>query len=448
MYEIHKKEPAAPPDPEGSSFSPSLILDGLLVGVLAGVVAVSFRLLLSQLTNMRTALLAPRSTGDFVLWFALLTAMAFAVHLLLRWAPLSGGSGIPQVEGELHGHLRLNHPRVLVSKFFGGALTSFGGLSVGREGPSIQLGSNCGKLLADARRRNAVQTQILLSAGAAAGLAAAFNAPLSGVLFTVEELHKHTKPLFLLPTLLAAATADVVSKSIFGLQPVFCFSLPQLLPLNAYPWVIALAVFVGLIGVLFNTVLLRIQALYRRLPVSAAWYPLIAFWGAGLTALFMPSILGGGHSLIEELFQPIPWTTLVFLLAAKLIFTVFCYGSGVQGGIFLPILSLGALGGMLVYQFGLGVHQLGSGLEGNFILLGMAAILSSVVRAPLLSVILVLEMSGCATHLLTLTIVSTLSCLVAGLLKNPPIYDSLLARILKKQYPPALERTSSRRTLQ
>ncbi|MDY3052694.1 MAG: ClC family H(+)/Cl(-) exchange transporter [Ndongobacter sp.] len=446
MHKRYKKEPAAASTSTGSSLSPSLFLDGLLVGVLAGVVAVSFRLLLSQLTSVRTALLGQRTTLDFVLWFSLLTAMAFAVYLLLRWAPLSGGSGIPQVEGELHGHLSLNHPRVLVSKFFGGALTSFGGLSVGREGPSIQLGSSCGKLLADVRHRDAVQTQILLSAGAAAGLAAAFNAPLSGVLFTVEELHKHTKPLFLLPALLAAATADVVSKSIFGLEPVFSFSLPQLLPLSAYPWVLLLAVFVGLIGVLFNKTLLHTQLLYRRLPISTAWYPLIAFWGAGLTALFLPAILGGGHSLIEELLHPLPWTALVLLLAAKLIFTAFCYSSGVQGGIFLPILSLGALGGMLVYRFGLGVHQLDAGLEINFILLGMAAILSSVVRAPLLSVILVFEMSGCATHLLTLTIVSTLSCLVAELLRNPPIYDSLLARILQGQRAPSPESAALRRT--
>lgn len=172
----------------GSSMS--LFLGSLSIGVFSGGLAVFYRYLLSKLEVVRNAVYSNNSFSRVILIIAVSFVLGIVVSKLLKWAPLSGGSGIPQVQGELIGAFNQNSFRVTVSKIVGGAIASLVGLSLGREGPSIQLGASSAKWLSEKFGKSKTDEKLYLTAGAAAGLSAAFSAPISGLVFILEELHK------------------------------------------------------------------------------------------------------------------------------------------------------------------------------------------------------------------------------------------------------------------
>lgn len=411
-----------------------LVLDGIIVGIVAGTLSTLYRVILSKMEDLRMAWLDNPDTLHIVLWFVILAVSALVVARLLKWAPYSGGSGIPQVEGELLGAFEMRPVRVMLSKIVGGSLTNLSGLSVGREGPSIQIGAVSGKLCGNILNKPNTEKQYMVTAGAAAGLAAAFNAPISGCLFPLEEIHKDFNPLVFVPAMLSAVIADFIAKHIFGIQPVFIFHIDGTIPLNAYGWVVLTGLLVGLLGVLFNVCLLKGQDFYKKLPISNKWSPMIAFIGAGILAFAAPFLLGGGHHVIENVSvsNTAIWMLLIMVFG-KLLFTAFSYGSGAQGGIFLPLLVIGGIGGFAFYKIVFSASLIAPGYGGNFILLGMAAMMASVVRAPILAIILVTEMSGNFTHILGLSVAVICAYIVAETLRNPPIYDSLLERMLPER---------------
>lgn len=413
----------------------ALVIQGLLVGLGSGAAVILFRAALERADALRGVVLAfCREHGWAVpLLFIGLALAALAVSALLWWEPYISGSGIPQVEGELKGELRQVWWRVLAAKFVGGVISVGCGLSLGREGPSIQLGAMAGKgtaALLHRKKPDAEVERYLLSCGASAGLAAAFNAPLAGVLFALEELHGRFSPEFLLSSLASSVTADFLSREVFGLAPVFNFgALQEVIPLGSYGHVLLLGVLLGLFGTLYNNTLVDTQALYARIP----WRPvrlLIPFLCAGVLGLVYPGVLGGGHPLTEVLLSnTLTLGALCLLLAAKFGFSMLSFGSGAPGGIFLPLLILGAAVGSVYSRLGVPL-----GLDAHFlqncILLGMAGAFSAIVRAPVTGIVLISEMAGGFSHLLSLSIVSFAAYLVPDLLACRPVYDLLLDRLL------------------
>ena len=181
----------------------------------------------------------------------MLILMALAAGWLVKKEPMISGSGIPQVEGEMAGHLDQKWWRVMIGKFIGGVLCIFGGLSLGREGPSVQLGAMAGKGISKGFKRIPSETRFLISCGASAGLSAAFNAPLAGIIFAIEEIHKTFSVQALLSVMTASITADFISKNIFGLSPIFHFPVEAMMPLQHYWLVILLGVVLGVMGVVY-----------------------------------------------------------------------------------------------------------------------------------------------------------------------------------------------------
>ena len=195
-----------------------------------------------------------------IAWFAAIAILALLVARLVRWQPMISGSGIPQVEGELHGVFSQNWWKVLIAKFVGGALAIGAGLSLGREGPSIQLGAMAGKGFSRISKRIKIEEKLLMTCGASAGLAAAFNAPFAGVLFSLEELHKSFSVEVLLSTMAASVTADFISRNVFGLAPIFSFDITQNIPLDLYWVVVVLGVALGAVGGIYNFCIKKITA--------------------------------------------------------------------------------------------------------------------------------------------------------------------------------------------
>lgn len=417
------------------SFRYTLILEGIAVGILSGLVVVLFRLILEQADGLLQKALGYGTQNPWFIpiWFCVLSAVSFLVYRLVKWEPMISGSGIPQVEGEMEGRLNPNWWRVLLAKCAGGVLSIGCGLSLGREGPSIQLGAMAAKGFSRLTRRMKTEERLLMTCGASAGLSAAFNAPFAGVLFSLEEIHKNFSPEVLLSTMASSITADFIARNVFGLAPVFSFQIPEMMPLSQYGHVVLLGILLGLLGVVYNLSIGASQKLFEKIK----WGPvrlLLPFLCAGALGCCLPQVLGGGHPLaLEVAAGKFALPMLCLLFTVKFLYSMASFGSGAPGGIFLPLLVMGAMIGG-VYYGGAGMLNLvPDGLLGNFVILGMAGYFSAIVRAPITGIILISEMTGSFHHLLTLTLVSLLAYLIPDLLKCRPIYDSLLRRLLLKQ---------------
>lgn len=414
-----------------------LIGEGLLVGAAAGLVILAYRMVLTYAAVWLNEILAfaRKSPVTIALWFVVLAVLAVAVGLLVRLEPMISGSGIPQLEGEMAGKLNQTWWKVLAAKFIGGALALFAGLSLGREGPSIQLGAMVGKGISRGLDRGKTEEKFLLTCGASAGLSAAFHAPLAGIMFCLEEVHKNFSVSVLVSVMTASVTADFLSANILGMEPVFNFSIGNVLPYSHYGLLILLGIILGVLGVFYNWFTLKVQSLYQKASkLNEITRLMIPFMMAGVLGFTMPEVLGSGHDLIMELTRnEMLLSAALLILVVRFIFSAVSFGSGAPGGIFFPLLVLGAfIGGVFglfcVQYFGMDMDYVN-----NFIMLAMAGYFTAIVRAPLTGIILIFEMTGSVSQMLSLSVISIVAYIVATLMNSEPIYESLLDRLLKKQ---------------
>ncbi|MFA9424340.1 MAG: ClC family H(+)/Cl(-) exchange transporter [Sedimentibacter sp.] len=412
-----------------------LLIQGIIVGVFSGLLIVFYRVALDRAEELRKYFVNLDIDKIILIpmWFFILIVLSYIVGRLIKKDPLISGSGIPQVEGVLLRKINMDWLPLLIRKFIGGVISIGAGLSLGREGPSIQLGAAVGKGVSRAFKKNHIEEKYLITCGAAAGLAAAFNAPLAGIMFVLEEVHKHFSPLILLPAMSAALMADFITKQYFGLKPIFNFTNIVPIELNSYGFIVLLGIIVGVFGAFYNYSLLKTQDAYIKqkwLPVE--FRPMIPFLIAGVLVFTFPEVLGGGHSLIESLTNGDYTLKMLFMiLIVKFVFSMLSYGSGAPGGIFFPLLVLGSLtgaiyGNILADYFGFNPEFINS-----FIMLAMAGYFAAIVRAPITGSILVTEMTGSFSNLLSISIISLVAYTTASLLKSEPIYESLLERLLK-----------------
>ena len=409
-----------------------LIIEGIGVGLLAGILVSAFRLSLTKVDEIRSVLLEGAQTKISLVVCCLLLLFFFTVcvSFIVTREPLCTGSGIPQVKGELDGKIKANWLSVIIAKFIGGIMAVGGGLSLGREGPSIQLGAMVGKGFSRLSGRLRTEERLLMTCGAGAGLAAAFSAPLAGVVFTLEELHKTFSADVLLSTMAAAITSDWVASYIFGLRPVFLLTISNSLPLSHYWMVLILGVIMGAFGVLYNRCIALSQDFFTML--KPAWIKaVLPFAAIVLLAVFYPRVLGSGHDLVSFAGEGGAGVkVLLILLVIKFIFSIFSFGTGAPGGIFLPLLVLGAVTGGLFTEVVSPLVGYANTYSAYFVILGMAGYFAAIVRAPITGIILISEMTGIFSNLLPLAIVSLVAHITAEILGGVPIYDQLLDRLL------------------
>ena len=414
-----------------------LIGEGLLVGGIGGFVVVLYRMALDVAGDWLEGILAYAGQTPWRMagWFLVLGALAWLVSRLVSWEPLISGSGIPQLEGEMAGKLEQKWYRVLPAKFLGGFLCLLGGLALGREGPSIQLGAMAGKGISRGLDRGKTEEKFLLTCGAGAGLSAAFHAPLAGVMFSLEEVHKNFSVSALLSVMTASLTADFLATAVLGTDSVFQFTITRELPVHFYWMVLGLGVVLGVLGAFYNWFTLKVQSLYDRATfLNSTGKILIPFFCAGVLGFTAPELLGSGHDLIEKLTSvDMLLGTAVFLLVGRFLFSAVSFGSGAPGGIFFPLLVLGGYMGGIFAMAGIRLWGLDPVFLNNFVLLAMAGYFAAVVRAPLTGIILIFEMTGTLTQMLSLSVVSIVAYVTATLLGSRPIYESLLDRLLLRR---------------
>lgn len=421
-------------------FSLRLLLEGLAVGLGAGISISVFRYLLAGSEILRPViyhnLREAMADGQWQ-WLALyiisFIIIAYLLKLIVAREPMCTGSGIPQIKGILQGDMSMRWFSVLWSKIIGGVLAIGAGMSLGREGPSVQIGACVGQGLSQTSRRTGFESRILMTAGAGAGLAAAFNAPLAGVIFGLEEMQKTISPALLLTGITASITAATVTEVVFGMSPVFSMGYLLPLPLNLFDVLVAAGIVIGLLGRLFNIALAYSLNTYSRLGLSGMKKPLVPLVLVGILGFVLPEILGGGNLLVDSLVVT-DYTIgfLCLLFVGKFLFTMICFGSGVPGGIFLPMLVLGAAGGAVLAKLLVLAGLLPAMYYADIIVFGMAAYFSSVVKSPVTGSILILEMTGSFQHMLALLVVSLTAYVISDLTGGRPVYDELLDRALGK----------------
>lgn len=421
-------------------FSMRLLLEGLALGLGAGISISVFRYLLAGSEILRPVIyhnlreaLADGQWQWLALYILSFIIIAYLLKLIVAREPMCTGSGIPQIKGILQGDMSMRWFSVLWSKIIGGVLAIGAGMSLGREGPSVQIGACVGQGLSQTSRRTRFESRILMTAGAGAGLAAAFNAPLAGVIFGLEEMQKTISPALLLTGITASITAATVTEVVFGISPVFSMGYLLPLPLNLFDVLVVAGMVIGLLGRLFNIALAYSLNTYSRLGLSGMKKPLVPLALAGILGFVLPEILGGGNLLVDSLVVT-DYTIgfLCLLFVGKFLFTMICFGSGVPGGIFLPMLVLGAAGGAVLAKLLVLAGLLPAMYYADIIVFGMAAYFSAVVKSPVTGSILILEMTGSFQHMLALLVVSLTAYVISDLTGGRPVYDELLDRALGK----------------
>ena len=412
----------------------------LAVGLLAGTAGVAFTRTLAAAEALRTSLLA--SALEHPAWGPLVPILvcafggAIAVGLVRAFAPEASGSGIPHLKAVIHHARPLRWARVLAVKFAGGVAGIGGGLALGREGPTIQMGAAVGELVSRRTGSSPGERQTLITAGAGAGLAAAFNAPLSGLVFVLEEVQRDLPATVFTATLIAAVTADVVARLASGQLPEFHFEMLAAPSLLAIPVALVVGMVTAILGVVFNRGLVWTLDAFDRLRRVPAWAS-GAIGGAtvGAAGWFVPSALGGGYDLVgQTLAGGIPLATIAGLFVLRFAMTMVSYGCGAPGGIFAPLLVLGALAGLAVGMLAQSIWPATFDHPPTFAVVGMAAYFAAIVRAPLTGIVLMVEMTGNYALVLPLLVACLTAYGVADLLRDRPIYEALLERDLLRAH--------------
>ena len=432
-------------DPELGDHSPgdprrllSLAFQSLIAGAGSGLLAVAFRLLLRRADGLRESLLLWAHGKHFV-GFLLTVGVAaiftaIAAVLVRGLAPDSAGSGIPQVELALKGKRAGDPLRVIPVKFVGGLLSISTGLALGREGPSVQMGaciaSLCGRLF----RRSDVECRALLAAGAAAGLATAFNAPVAGAVFVLEEIERRFDLLVIITTLGASVSAISVARLFLGQAPDFRVGPLQYAGFAVIPAYLALGVFVGCIGVAYNGAILGAMGVTARWRCPVELTAALVGGAVGVLAWFAPDLVGGGDAITQRLLDG---TGVRFMLGiafvVRFVLGPVSYSARTPGGLFAPMLVIGSQSGLLFGSiFRHWFPAVITNHPNQLVIVGIAAIFAAVVRAPITGIILAIELTGSSTLLLPMLAACFTAMLVPTLLRNAPIYDSLEERIAAK----------------
>lgn len=423
-----------PPDDSEHTGLVRLVVLAIIGGALTGLIGGAFRLVLVEsLKAWESFLEWARDLGGVRLLLPVLgAAIAVALaRLIVRWVPEAAGSGVQRVEAMMRHENEPAPLRVVPAKFVGGALALGVGMALGREGPSVQMGASIGGAVAERGKLDDHDTRTLSASLAGAGLGVAFSAPLGGAMFVIEELARAVRTRLVVATLVSAGVALAVALPIVGSRPVFpvpAIEDTRLWHLGLYA---PLGLLVGLMGIYYNRLVIWNLRLMDRLSRVPAEMRAAVIGGlVGLLGVIAPWLIGGGELLADRVLAVgLPLSTLIVILVVRWFLGPLSYAAGTPGGLFAPLLVVGAsIGAIFAVSLNAVVPTWDLSPEA-FAIVGMSAFFAAVVRAPITGVILCVEMTATTTVLVPMILASALAVVVCTLRKAPPIYETLRLRM-------------------
>ena len=417
-----------------------LLLGAVVVGILTGLLGVAFLLLLRKGDALRGVLTASlHDWPPFFGWLALSSLVAGAVSaaawMVEKFAPTAQGSGVPYVEKILRGNGQPRHAWVIPVKFLGGWLALSAGLVLGREGPLVQMGSVIGEKVGRQFPGLRGAWKSLMAAGAGAGLATAFNAPVGGTIFVLEEVFRKITPQTFILTATAASVSVYLQRAVFHMPQDYAVPAIPDVPASATWLFFIFGTAIGILGVLYNRLLIGLLAFGSKLEkIPVALRAAAIGFLMGSVAWFAPKWVGGGDNITQSILASRSDVWLLLGVASLRFFLgPFSYSAGTPGGLFAPVIALGAIVGA---ASGALDHALLPGLVPSplaFAVAGMAAFFTATIRAPLTGIVICLEMTGCYSLFFPMLVTCLGAYLIPTLLKDPPIYDALSAREDRKK---------------
>ncbi|MFE5677440.1 chloride channel protein [Streptomyces erythrochromogenes] len=409
-----------------------------LAGCLVGLVGGGFRWCLEHADLWRASVLeAADGLGGAgrLIPVALTAAGAAVACAIARRVPHAAGSGIQHVEAVWRQEAEVRSAWLLPAKFVGGLVAIGSGLVLGREGPIVHMGAAIGAGAGRRGRLDAEDARMLHSALGGAGLAVAFTAPLGGLVFVCEEVTGTVRPRLVLLSLLGTATAVAVSRLIVGDELVLPMPAVPAPPLWMLPVFLLCGVTAGALGAAYSGLVvgtLEVCDRLTRVPLVVRAAAIGALVGALMA--FDPLLTGGGDQLSERLLAggSLTAAALAVCLAVRFVAGPLSYAAATPGGLFAPLLALGALWGTLTHALASPLLPAGAAGPAAFAAVGMAAVFTGVVRAPLTGIVLVTEMTGAGVLLLPLLTACFAAAVTADRLGSAPIYDTLRRRMLER----------------
>lgn len=416
---------------------------GGAAGIMTGFLVSLFNLAANRITELSNRIYVwfGAHPAFIPLLFVALAALALLMALLHKYVPQVRGSGIPQTEGVLRGLVTFKWLRILLATIAGSFLSFFAGLSLGSEGPSVQIGATTAQGTSEMMRSRLAWRRYVVTGGASAGLAVAFNAPLTGIIFALEEGHRRFTPMILLSAS-SSVIFGTITYRIFsalwgaGAKPLFDMGQITVLPTNLLWLLIILGVVCGVTAIFFNFTLIHTQRFTdKHVKKFPYWLRLVlVFVLTGVVGLTLLDANTGGHNLIIKVSQlDFSLKMLLLLLFVKFVMIVFCYNSGATGGLFIPMLAIGALiGGICGRIFILcGMPEV---YYKAIVCIAMTTFFGASVRAPITAIVLIVEITGYSSGFLSTAIAIFSAYLVAELLGSRPIYDSMLERFCANEH--------------
>jgi CIC family chloride channel protein len=406
----------------------------VIVGVAGGFGAVGFRLLINLFQTIAYGspeeLLTVLQTIPWYIkvWVPALGGLVVGllVYFLAREAK---GHGVPEVMEAVAMRSGVIRKRVVVVKLLASAVSISSGGSVGREGPIVQIGSAIGSTLGQLLKVSADRMRTLVGCGAAAGIAATFNAPIAGSMFALEVVLGDFGLATFSPIVISSVVSTVVSRAYLGDTPAFIVPVYELVSAWEFPMYLVLGLFCAVVGVTFTKTLYWFEDLFDRLKIPEYLKAVVGGLILGGMGLFFPQVMGVGYGAIDQaLMHQLVWWLMLILVVAKILATSITIGSGGSGGIFAPSLVLGAMAGGF---FGGVVHDLFpdiTALSGAYSIVGMGAVVSATTHGPLTAILILFEMTGDYKIILPLMFACIIGTITSGQLLRDSIYTLKLAR--------------------
>ena len=412
-----------------------MVIVAVIIGLLGGFGAVGIQFLIKFFSKIFWGIgeldLEHLKNVPFYLKIAIPSVGGLLVGLIVYlFAPEAKGHGVPEVMEAMalrDGRIR---PRVALAKLFASSICIASGGSVGREGPVIQIGSSIGSTVGQFLKVNAQRTKVFVACGAAAGIAAAFNAPMAGALFSVEIILADFGVAQFSPIVISSVMATVVSRHFLGNFPAFEVPAYHLVsPIELIPYAI-LGLVAGLVALLFTKVLCFFEDFFDdHLPLPGVVKTIIGGFLLGCLGLLVPGVYGVGYNSMNlALLGQLPWMLMLMLIFAKILATSLSLGSGGSGGIFAPSLFIGTMTGGF---FGALVHMLMptlSASSGAYAMVGMGAVVAGATHAPITAILIIFEMTNDYKIILPLMISTIIATLLTTKLKKESIYTIKLVR--------------------